>query len=74
MAIGPSAAMAARSGAIAGSKVRVGIGQGRLQRLRVERPRVPGGGFEGRGDRRVAAQRGGAGKPAQGTGDVIGGG
>ena len=51
-----------------------GLVERRLQRLRIERRRVPGGGGEGGRGRRVAAQRGDAGKPAQGVGHVVGGG
>ena len=51
-----------------------GLVERRLQRLRIERRRVPGGGGEGGRGGRVAAQRGDAGEPAQGVGHVVGGG
>ena len=46
----------------------------RLQRFRIERRRVSGGSAESGRGRRVAAQRGNAGEPAQGVGHVVGGG
>ena len=71
-----------RAGAGDGSEVRrdggiegaPGIGEGRLQRLRVERRRRAARRRRGRRGRAVAAQSGDAGEPAQGAGDVVGGG
>ena len=73
-AAGPSRAIAAMCDAIGGIEGARGLVERRLQRLRIERRRVPGGGGEGGGGRRVAAQRGDAGEPAQGVGHVGGGG
>jgi hypothetical protein len=51
-----------------------GIGENGLERRRLEAGSLPGGVRQGSRPRRVAAQRGDAGQPAQGVGDVVGGG